>query len=158
MDGPNRAGGHRNVPTNKPKVPAVEGWFTMDAERPRLLGSRCGACGSYFFPKATLRCRNPHCQSEDLSEVELSPRGTLWSYAVNHYPPPPPAVTGEDFRRYAVAAVELAEERMTVLGQVPRGAEQGLVLGASMELVLDTLYEDDEAEYLVWKWRPVPGE
>ena len=24
-----------------------------------------------------------------------------------------------------------------------------------MELVLDTLYEDDENEYVVWKWRPV---
>jgi hypothetical protein len=24
-----------------------------------------------------------------------------------------------------------------------------------MELVADTLYADDEHEYLVWKWRPV---
>ena len=23
-----------------------------------------------------------------------------------------------------------------------------------MELVLDTLFEDDENEYVVWKWRP----
>ena len=24
-----------------------------------------------------------------------------------------------------------------------------------MELVLDTLYEDDEAEKMIWKWKPV---
>ena len=24
-----------------------------------------------------------------------------------------------------------------------------------VELVLDTLYEDDDHEYLVWKWRPL---
>jgi uncharacterized OB-fold protein len=142
----------------KTKLPAIQGWFTMDPERPRLLGTRCSACGSYFFPKETLRCRNPHCQSDDLGEVELSPRGTIWSYTINHYPPPPPAVITGDFRPYAVAAVELAEEHLVILGQVPRGSEERLALGSSAELILDTLYEDEGAEYLVWKWRPVTSE
>jgi hypothetical protein len=30
-------------------------------------------------------------------------------------------------------------------------------VGDEVELVLDTLYEDDEHEYVVWKWRPVAG-
>lgn len=139
----------------KPKVPAIHGWFTMDPDRPRLLGSRCSDCGSYFFPKELSRCRNPNCGATDLAEVELSPRGTIWSYTVNHYPPPPPAVVSEDFHPYAVAAVELAEERLVILGQVPHGGEADLALGSSAELTIDTLYEDEEAEYLVWKWRPV---
>lgn len=138
----------------KAQIPAVDGWFTMDTARPRLLGTRCAACGSYFFPKETLRCRNPRCGSTDLAQVELSPRGTIWSYTVNHYPPPPPAVVTEDFRPYPVAAVELAEERLVVLGQVPSGSEANLAVGASADLVLDVLYEDEEAEYMVWKWRP----
>ncbi|HJP66507.1 MAG TPA: Zn-ribbon domain-containing OB-fold protein [Actinomycetota bacterium] len=142
------------MPSSKPKVPAIEGWFTMDPDRPRLLGTRCEACGSVFFPKETLRCRNPRCGAPDLTEVELSSRGTVWSYTVNHYPPPPPAVTSPDDGPYAIAAVEL-EEGLVVLGQVPRGSEAGLALGSSMELVLHTLYEDDDAEYLIWKWRPV---
>ena len=29
-----------------------------------------------------------------------------------------------------------------------------LEVGQEMELVVDTLSEDDENEYLVWKWRP----
>jgi hypothetical protein len=28
-------------------------------------------------------------------------------------------------------------------------------VGDPVELVLDTLYEDDDHEYLVYKWRPV---
>jgi uncharacterized OB-fold protein len=127
----------------------------MDPERPRLLGSRCSSCGSYFFPKELSRCRNPRCGATDLAEVELSSHGTVWSYTVNHYPPPPPAVAAEDFQPYAVAAVELAEERMVILGQVPRGHEPDLARGSSVDLVLDTLYEDDQAEYLIWKWSPV---
>jgi uncharacterized OB-fold protein len=146
------------VSPEKTKRPAISGWFTLDEEDPRLLGTRCGACGSYFFPKETFRCRNPRCQSDDLGEVELSSRGTIWSYTVNHYPPPPPALSPEPFRPYAIAAVELSEERIVILGQVPHGSESDLALGASADLVVDTLYEDDEAEYLVWKWRPVKNE
>jgi hypothetical protein len=31
---------------------------------------------------------------------------------------------------------------------------EDLAVGTEVEIVLDTLYEDDENEYLVWKWRP----
>jgi len=55
-----------------------------------------------------------------------------------------------------VAAVELAAERMVVLGQLAPGVDpESLELGMEMELVLDTLFEDEEAEHMVWKWRPV---
>ncbi len=54
------------------------------------------------------------------------------------------------------AAVELAAEQMVVMGQVVPGVGvDDLSIGAEVELVLDTLYEDDEHEYLAWKWRPV---
>jgi len=43
-----------------------------------------------------------------------------------------------------------------VLGQVVPGVSvDDLSVGDEVELVVDTLYEDDEHEYLVWKWRPV---
>ena len=53
-------------------VPAVEGWFTTDAE-PRLLGTRCTTCGTVFFPRASGFCRNPECRGREFDEVELSP-------------------------------------------------------------------------------------
>ena len=138
----------------KQRVPAIEGWFTTDETEPHLLGTRCTACGTYFFPPEKLGCRNPQCQGTDLEEVKLSSRGKVWSYTVNHYAPPPPYVAPEPFEPYGVAAVELAEEQMVVLGQVA-GDPSRLAVGGDAELVVDALYEDEDNEYVVWKWRPL---
>ncbi len=128
----------------------------MDADDPRLLGTRCEACHTYFFPKETVACRNPSCHGTELKEVPLSRRGRLWSFTNNCYPPPAPFVAADPFEPYAVAAVELEEEKMVVLGQVVAGVEVAeLAAGVEMELVLDTLFEDDDNEFMIWKWRPV---
>jgi uncharacterized OB-fold protein len=45
---------------------------------------------------------------------------------------------------------------MVVLGQVhPDWSVADLEVGMAVELVLGTLYEDDDHEYLTWQWRPV---
>jgi uncharacterized OB-fold protein len=137
----------------KTSVPAVEGWFSPGPE-PRLLGQRCPACGTYVFPPRALACPNPGCDSTDLAQVELSNRGTIWSYAVNRYKPPEPFVAPAPFEPYAVAAVELEAERMVVMGMV-EGDPDSLRVGAPVELVIGTLYEDGDQEYLVWKWKAV---
>ena len=81
---------------------------------------------------------------------------TLWSFTDNRYQPPPPYVSPDPFVPYGVAAVELAEEHMVVLGQLATGTDVAdLRVGDEVELVLDTLHEDDDHEYLVWKWKPV---
>jgi len=140
---------------DKPKLSAMDGWFTMDAAAPHLLGSRCTQCKSYFFPKETLFCRNPSCAGREFEDVPLSRTGTLWSYTTNHYQPPAPYVSPEPFVPYTVAAVELAAERMVVLGQLAHGVDpKTLKVGMAVELVLETLYTDDKAEYVVWKWKP----
>ena len=47
---------------------------------------------------------------------------------------------------------------MVVLGQVVPGVgARDLEVGQEMELVLGTLFEDADSEYVVWKWRPVHG-
>jgi len=140
----------------KPRKPAIEGWFSMDADDPRLLGTRCTSCRTYFFPRETVFCRNPACSGTEFEEVPLSRRGTLWSFTNNCYPPPAPYVAPDPFEPYAIAAVELDEEKMVVLGQVVPGvATSDLKAGMEMELVIDTLFEDDEQEAMIWKWRPV---
>jgi len=142
----------------KERVPAIEGWFTTGDE-PRLIGLHDPASGSYFFPKDVALVRAPGHADAELQEVELSRTGRLWSYTTNHYQPPEPYVAPDPFVPYTVAAVELADERMVVLGQLADGVDpEGLEVGQEMELVLGTLYEDDDAEYLVWKWRPVAAE
>ena len=139
----------------KPKVSAHDAWFDANPERPRLIGSRCRACHSYFFPKEAFACRNPACGAAELEDVPLSASGTLWSYTDNHYQPPAPYMSPDPFLPYAIAAVELAEEKMVVLGQVASGvATTDLEVGMRMKLVAETLYADDAKEYLVWKWAP----
>ena len=139
----------------KTRVPAIEGWFTAGDE-PALLGSRGTETGSYFFPKSLAFSRNPAAPGEELDEVQLGRRGRVWSYTTNHYAPPPPFVAPDPFEPYTIVAVELPDEQMVVLGQLAEGADPAaLKVGADVELVIGTLYEDDDNEYVVWKWRPV---
>ena len=141
----------------KQRVPAVEGLFTMDADHPHLIGGR-SSNGSFFFPK-DLGGTDPYSDGGPLEEVQLSNRGTVWSYTNSAYPPPPPfVVTTDPFEPVVVAAVELDVEKMVVLGQVVPGITvEDLHVGMPVEMVLDTLYEDDDNEYVVWKWKPTEG-
>ena len=135
-------------------APAVEGWFRMDDGC--LVGSRCTACGTYFFPKETFACRNPACTGREFEEVPLSRRGRLWSWTTNHYPPPAPYVAPEPFEPYTIAAVALEAEHMVVLGQVVPGVDPAsLRVGDEVELTVGTLWSDDDHDYMVWRWAPV---
>jgi uncharacterized OB-fold protein len=138
------------------RLPAVEGWFTLD-DPPHLLGTRCTACGTYFFPREEGWCRRPGCGSTELEVVELSRTGKIWSYTNACYQPPAPFVApeGDAFEPFALAAVELAQEQMVVMGQVARGVGvDDLHTGQEVELVVEPLFTDDEDEHVVWKWAP----
>jgi uncharacterized OB-fold protein len=147
------------MPSTKARVPAVEGWFTLDEQSPALLGSRCTACGNFAFPSETFFCRNPECSGTEFAETPLSRTGTVWSYTDARYQPPDPYRAADPYVPFAIVAVELAAEQMVVMGQVVGGVGvDRLCVGQEVELVLDTLYEDDDHEYLVWKWRPLAGD
>ena len=137
-------------------VPAVEGWFTTDAE-PHLLGTRCTSCGTVFFPKASGFCRNPACRGREFEEVALSRTGTVWSYTDAQYQPPPPYIPAVGaYEPFAIAAVELAAEQMVILGQVAKGyTVDDLTVGGAVELVVEPLYEADGVEHLIYRWKPV---
>lgn len=142
--------------SDKPLAPAIEGWHTMEA-RPHLIGSQCHQCGTYFFPRQDHYCRNPDCDSSDFREVELSRTGHIWSYTNACYQPPEPFVAADPFEPFAIAAVQLEEEQMVVLGQVVRGvAVEDLKVGMPVELVLEPLHETEEEIKVTWKWRPLP--
>jgi uncharacterized OB-fold protein len=140
--------------STKERVPAAEGWFTMDDAAPALLGRRGTETGSYFFPPTLAFSRNPAAPAEELEEVALSRRGRVWSWTTNHYKPPEPYVAPDPFVPYTVVAVELVEEQMVVLGPLAPGTDpDDLAVGQDVELSLTTLYEDDDHEYVVWAWR-----
>jgi hypothetical protein len=131
----------------------LPGWHTLDPAAPHLLGARCKACGTYYFPKHVTFCRNPACQGEAFDEVELSRTGTLWSWTNACYAPPEPFVAPDPYQPFAIAAVELAREKMVVLGPVVSGVTvEQLRGGMTMELALEALADGK----LTWKWRPTP--
>lgn len=139
----------------KERRPAVDGWFTAEG----LVGTRCTACGTPYFPRNELACRNPWCtgpkDGSELTEYVLSRRGRVWSYADARYKPPPPYPATEPFEPYVIAAIELPVEHMIILGQVVPGITvDDLSVGMEMELTTGVLYSDDEAEYEIWMWRP----
>ena len=136
-------------------TPAIEGWFTTGAE-PALLGSRCTACGTVFFPRTAGFCRNPGCAGEEFEETELSRRGTVWSYTDAQYQPPAPYIARTDpYEPFALAAVELPEG-LVVVGQVADGyGVADLRIGGEVELVVETLYTDDTGDRTIWRWKPV---
>ncbi|NGY04825.1 Zn-ribbon domain-containing OB-fold protein [Solimonas terrae] len=134
-------------------VPALDGWFTLDCERPQLLGNRCAACGTVYFPKLKSGyCRNPDCDGEAFEETALSRTGTLWSYTNAAYQPPEPfaQVDKDAFKPFAIAAVELEAEKMIVLGPIVNGTGvEQLKVGMRMELALEPLADGK----LTWKWK-----
>ncbi len=147
--------------TTRTRVPALgaEGWFTTDEAEPALLGQRCTTCGTYAFPKAQYGCPNPACLGLDMETVPLSRRGKVWSYTDARYQPPPPyVVPTSEHVPFAIAAVELAQEGIVVMGQVVAGVPvEALTVGQEVELVIDVLFSDDDTDHLIWKWQPVTG-
>ncbi|MCW2791974.1 MAG: hypothetical protein JWO76_1072 [Nocardioides sp.] len=137
-------------------TPAIEGWFTTGAQ-PALVGTRCTTCTTVFFPPTAGAgfCRNPACGGEAFEDVELSRHGVIWSYTDAQYQPPPPYVPRAPYEPFALAAVELPEG-LVVLGQVADGyGVDDLRVGAEAELVVETLYTDDQGDHTIWRWKPV---
>jgi len=85
----------------------------------------------------------------------LSRRGTLWSYTENRYQPPAPYPQAAQFEPFAVAAVQLADEGIIVLGKVAEGTlAADLKVGMGMELTTMGLYVgDDGLERRVYAWQ-----
>jgi uncharacterized protein len=143
------------------RVPAVEGWFTLGdgsdgQDAPALLGSRCTGCGTYTFPAEVRFCPNPDCDSGEFETVPLSQQGRIWSYTDARYQPPPPYVAADPYVPFCLAAVELAAEKLVVMGQMVGGVTvDDLNVGDEVELVIDTLYSEGDTDYVVWKWRPL---
>ncbi|MFI7385878.1 Zn-ribbon domain-containing OB-fold protein [Streptomyces sp. NPDC049813] len=139
----------------------MAGWFAGEEGGFRLLGTRCSVCASVFFPREDAWCRNPGCAGGELVEVPLSRRGRIWSYTDSRYRPPHPYASDRElpWQPYTLIAVELASERIVVLGQGAAGiGVSDLEIGMEMEVVPGLLSEDGDEEggtaWTTWHWRP----
>ncbi|WP_327089062.1 Zn-ribbon domain-containing OB-fold protein [Nonomuraea sp. NBC_01738] len=127
---------------------AIDGWFAIEDDDTHLIGTRCADCGTIAFPPRPGFCRNPHCSGENQEEHRLPRRGTVWSYTNACYPPPPPFATAEPYTPVTLAAVELAEAGLIVLGQVSGLTVDDLRIGMEVELTHGALADGP----LVWMW------
>ena len=140
--------------TTTNRVPIAEGLFTEGVDGPRLLGSKCASCGTPYFPRSAV-CHNPECRESKMEEASFEPRGTLWSCAIQNYPPPAPARYEEPYTPYALGMVDMPEG-LRVLGRISTDDPEGVQVGAEVELVLERLYLDEEGnEVITWKFRPI---
>ncbi len=130
------------------RVPIEPGFFTTpeDGASPRLLGSRCGSCREVFFPRRRICAA---CEAAALEDVELGPRGTLYTYTWVHMP-----LFGAlraQAGSYGVGQVDLAEgPRVQAVLAVDR---EELAIGMELELQLETLRrEDDGTEVMIFRF------
>lgn len=89
-----------------------------------------------------------------MEEVLLGSEGTLISYTVQRYPPPPPFVSPEPFVPMAVGTVALPEG-IQIPGQIKGVDHDVLAVGMDVRVVVDTLFVDGEGgEALTWWFEP----
>ena len=135
----------------RPRVPIKPGYFTVpDDPRvpPRLLGSRCDACGEHFFPRRAVCAK---CLSPRTTAVELGPRGTLYSYTFVHFPLF--GSTRVEHIGYGVGQVDLPEGPRV---QLPlAGKQEDYHVGMTLEAELDPLREEDGRDVVIIRFRPV---
>ncbi len=107
--------------------PLREGLLQLDP--PRLLGSRCSACGTRMFPA---RGFCPACDTEAAPErVALAPKGSVFSFTTVRQAP------GNRPVPYTLAYVDL-DDGVRVLAQLDPPAEgrQEAAIGQRVRLVL----------------------
>ena len=64
-------------------------------------------------------------------------------------------IQSEPYEPFVLAAVELDDQSLVVLGQMTSEvALDDMSVGMRVELVLDVLYSDAEHDYMIWKWQP----
>ena len=83
-----------------------------------------------------------------MEEFPLPRRGRVWSYTNACYPPPAPYVAAQPYEPVTLAAVELDEVGIVVLGQVRGLTVDQLAVGMELELTSGPLADGP----LMWMW------
>ena len=139
------------MPTMEP-VPVVEGLFQGVGEGVRLMGTQCTSCNAHYFPKS-LSCRNPLCREKKIVDALLGPDGTLYSYTLQTYQPPP-LFSMAPWAPYLIGLVELPQG-IRVMGMLTGCGPDELCIGMPMQLTSEALYLNEEGRaVLTYKFKP----
>lgn len=135
--------------------PVADDLFTWPSDEPQLIASKCRDCATVTFPR---QASCPNCAGRDAEVHLLARRGTLWTYTVQHFRPKAPFVGADEaFTPYAVGYVDLAGEVLVESRLVLNDLAE-LRIGASMELVIETIAHDgDGAAIVTFAFAPSRG-
>jgi uncharacterized OB-fold protein len=136
-------------------APVAEGIFTWPSTDPRLVGGRCRDCGIVTFPNQD-SC--PRCASTGMQTHLLPPRGRLWAWTTQSFPPPSPpyaGAAGDAFVPFGIGYVDLGEVK--VESRLTTADPAVLRHGMEMELTI-VPFGDDAAEVVTFAFRPVDAE
>jgi uncharacterized OB-fold protein len=136
----------------RPRQPIKPGFFTVPDdphETPHLLVTRCEDCGEVFYPRRAV-CGK--CMSRRTAQVEVSARGTLYSYTFVHLP-----LFGstnmEHADGYGVGQIDLPEGPRV---QAPLAGKQAeFKVGQKVTGELDVLRDDGGTDIVIIRFRPV---
>ena len=130
--------------------PVRDGLFVDDADGPRLLASRCGACGRLQFPVATV-C--PYCAATGCTAERIGPEGRLRLFTAVQTSPPGYRGTVP----YGFGVVEL--DGLCVITRLTESRLERLRPGLAMRLVVDPVYTADDGEPVgTYAFRPAEDE
>lgn len=105
------------------------------AKEHRLTAQRCDDCGKLRFPPAT-SCW--YCLSPNTTWIELSGRGTVWSYIIMHQPYYQGFI-GE--LPYPICVVE-TEEGLRFISNLVNIANAEIEIGMPIEVVFDDVTDE----------------
>lgn len=115
-----------SIPLTWRKIPA----------RYRLLGVKCTACSTCYFPKRPV-C--PKCRRKGkLEEVRYSGKGKVYSFTEITSSP----IAFEDQVPYVLAIIEL-DEGVKVTGQIVDARASDVKIGSHVETVFRVIQRDD---------------
>jgi uncharacterized protein len=129
-------------PTPKPTPETAPYWEA--AKRGVLLIQRCRACDEhYFYPRPLC----PHCLSREVEWVEVSGRGLLHTFVVNHRPARGYPAKGP----YVIGIVELEEGPKMMSNIVGVEADPAKL---RCDMPVEVVFEPITAEITLPKFRP----
>ena len=149
-------GGTEGVAMSKPRVPVIEGYFTEDGRR-EAARRTLPELRRLLLPEAVLVLPQPRVRRHRPRRRRAVDPGHA---VVVHRQPlrPAAALPGRATRSSPTASPPWSSRssRWSCSGRSPRAStSERSTAGQEMELVVEPLYESDDAVHTVWKWRPV---
>lgn len=135
------------LPVPVPSPDGLDAPFWEAAACDVLMLQRCKDCGGYQWGPEWV-CH--HCHSENVTFVEIPPRGKIYSYE-RVWHPVHPALNEQG--PYLIVLVEFPDhDNARMVGNLLGDPEQDVVIGADVEAVFEH-HNDQDPSYTLVQWK-----